>query len=645
MASMVSICIPIFNVRIGPLVSGLWRSASVCGVEFEILAADDCSEENIELENREYFQKQAGEHPQLRYLENKEKMGRSRIRNFLVSKAKYGLILMLDCDAALPDEDFVGRYLEHLSEADVWVGGCAYRIEAPDDGKRLRWEYGRQREALPAAIRNRQTWKSFSSFNAMYRRQVLLSCPYDENIQGYGHEDTLLGLALEAKGFRILHLDNPLYHEGLDKNAQYLSHSRLAVEKFITNPAFSSDKVIQNIRILHCYERLKALHLDAATACVYRHFGSAMEKQLCGSQPSVHLFDLYRLSYLCHYGKCHSASSETASGGTGSVDVPEGNPLISVIVPTYNRADVLDRCMESVFRQTYRPIELIVVDNGSTDHTQKVFESLQKRFESDEFPMKWEKEEQRGACQARNRGHKASSGRFICFFDSDDEMHPEMLSTLFAAFSDRRQSENGIKTPDFTAGFGRIDRSSKKHPKSRSDNPARQLIDPVLITHNILASRTYLDRVGLWNPTLERWQDLEFGFRLLLPHPHCAWTSGPLFTIHPSQDAISAPSFSADETKLAHTLNVIHKEILSADEPDNERVRQLVALSFKITMTAATFYREKEHALAERWRNWAETLLPDRRNGRKKGHLLIQFAYIYAKYGGRGCWRVVRWFI
>lgn len=102
--------------------------------------------------------------------------------------------------------------------------------------------------------------------------------------------------------------------------------------------------------------------------------------------------------------------------------------LVTVIIPTYNRSYFLGRAIECVFKQTYRPIELIVVDDGSSDETSGAADLWQKRCSADEgFLFKYFYQENRGASAARNFGLVESRGEFISFLDSDDILLPSKI--------------------------------------------------------------------------------------------------------------------------------------------------------------------------------------------------------------------------
>lgn len=103
--------------------------------------------------------------------------------------------------------------------------------------------------------------------------------------------------------------------------------------------------------------------------------------------------------------------------------------LVSVIIPAYNRAHVLPEALESVSRQTYRPVEVIVVDDGSTDTTRAVVEEFRVACEGDSScTVRYVAQENQGAPAARNRGLVESQGEYIQFLDSDDLLHPRKLA-------------------------------------------------------------------------------------------------------------------------------------------------------------------------------------------------------------------------
>ena len=95
--------------------------------------------------------------------------------------------------------------------------------------------------------------------------------------------------------------------------------------------------------------------------------------------------------------------------------------MISVVIPTYNRAALVKRAVQSVLAQTYRDVELIVVDDGSTDNTAEVIAEL------DDPRIRYVYQKNSGACVARNNGIEHACGDYIAFHDSDDIWHADKL--------------------------------------------------------------------------------------------------------------------------------------------------------------------------------------------------------------------------
>jgi len=115
-------------------------------------------------------------------------------------------------------------------------------------------------------------------------------------------------------------------------------------------------------------------------------------------------------------------------------------PLVSVIMPTFNRADTIGRSIRSVQAQTFTDWELIVVDDGSTDNTVALIEGCDPR-------LKLIRQENRGTAGARNAGLLASAGSYIAFIDSDDEWlphHLELCVGFLEAFPDERFVTNEL---------------------------------------------------------------------------------------------------------------------------------------------------------------------------------------------------------
>ena len=103
--------------------------------------------------------------------------------------------------------------------------------------------------------------------------------------------------------------------------------------------------------------------------------------------------------------------------------------MISVIIPAYNVAPLLERCYQSIQTQTYKDFEVILIDDGSTDQTPEICEELAKNNANTRVVH----QKNSGVSAARNKGIEIASGDYLCFIDSDDYVEPEYLQSLYHA--------------------------------------------------------------------------------------------------------------------------------------------------------------------------------------------------------------------
>jgi glycosyltransferase involved in cell wall biosynthesis len=117
------------------------------------------------------------------------------------------------------------------------------------------------------------------------------------------------------------------------------------------------------------------------------------------------------------------------------------DPKISVIIPTYNRAKLLSRAIQSVLNQTYSNFELIVIDDGSPDNTKKIVEEFQKKDKRIKYI--WQ-ENFGGNSKTINTGIKASQGEYIALLEDDDEWLPEKLEKQLEVFQNSKREKLGL---------------------------------------------------------------------------------------------------------------------------------------------------------------------------------------------------------
>lgn len=228
---MLSILIPTYNGDVQPLVHDLLHQARQLNIAFEILIEDDASpNRSVCVENHSLLME-----PEVIYYQNHVNKGRSKVRNHLAAAAHYPYLLFIDGDAAMKNSDYISQYVQYVrfhQNADqpfVVSGGVAYRDMIPDPAFRLRWKYGVAREQRTAAVRNMNPYRSFTPFNLLLSKSVFDKVSFDEWFTTYGFEDVLFGDELRQKKIPVTHIDNEMYHDGIDANEDFLHKTENAV--------------------------------------------------------------------------------------------------------------------------------------------------------------------------------------------------------------------------------------------------------------------------------------------------------------------------------------------------------------------------------------------------------------------------------
>lgn len=181
-------------------------------------------------------------------------------------------------------------------------------------------------------------------------------------------------------------------------------------------------------------------------------------------------------------------------------------PLVSVIIPTYNRGWIVREAIDSVLAQDFHDFELIVVDDGSTDDTADILKSYHDRITVLIQPNN-------GVSAARNKGIRASSGRYIAFLDSDDRWLPQKLSRQIDFF-DGNPDAQICQTEEIWIRNGR-----RVNPKTRHRKPSGMIFERSLqlclvSPSAVMIRRVLLDRVGLFDENLPACEDYDMWLRV-----------------------------------------------------------------------------------------------------------------------------------
>ena len=294
---MLSVLIPTYYYDASHLVRDLHEQAVAAGIDFEILLLINGSDAQS-VDNHRSLDTLQG----VKILELPTMAARSVARNFLAGQAKYDYLLFIDCDSEVVDNLFLERYLSHCQgDKTVVCGGTAYKKQKPSADSYLRWAYGVRAEEKSASIRNLKPNAKFSTFNFLITKELFLTIRFNELLKNYGHEDTIFGLELKERGVSIVHIDNPLYHLGIDTNKLYLQKTRQGVQnlKILLEKYPNHQELINNIRLLRYYDVLEKTYTSIFFWGLYSFFKRLMLFNFNSKYPSLSLFNLYKLGYLC----------------------------------------------------------------------------------------------------------------------------------------------------------------------------------------------------------------------------------------------------------------------------------------------------------------------------------------------------------
>jgi glycosyltransferase involved in cell wall biosynthesis len=167
-------------------------------------------------------------------------------------------------------------------------------------------------------------------------------------------------------------------------------------------------------------------------------------------------------------------------------------PRVSVIIPTYNRAEKVVRAVSSVLNQTFSDFEVIVIDDGSVDGTEKAVSRLKGPIKYIAHPANL------GVSEARNTGIKHSNAAFVAFLDSDDHWLPEKLNVQMNFFETNPQMV-ACQTEEIWIRNGRRVNPRKKHLKPSGDIFAPSLKLCLVSPSAVMLRRSVLDEVGLFD--------------------------------------------------------------------------------------------------------------------------------------------------
>jgi glycosyltransferase involved in cell wall biosynthesis len=208
-------------------------------------------------------------------------------------------------------------------------------------------------------------------------------------------------------------------------------------------------------------------------------------------------------------------------------------PLVSIIIPCYNNAFFVKSAIESVFNQIYSHIEVIVIDDGSTDKSLEIIRSFE------DSRLRWESQPNQGAPIARNRGLELARGHLIKFLDADDMLLPHCIEQQVAQTQELSQDEKAIVYGDaiWVNQEGNPILSYLPRPRTPNEDPVAHILRNSPLTSSPLHKRDYLKAIDGFDPTLPRAQEQDLHLRLVLSGVNFVYYPGNVYKYREHQDA------------------------------------------------------------------------------------------------------------
>lgn len=193
------------------------------------------------------------------------------------------------------------------------------------------------------------------------------------------------------------------------------------------------------------------------------------------------------------------------------------SPLVSILIPLYNAEKYLSQCLDSLVNQTYKNLEVIIINDGSTDNSLLVANKYAEKYAH----MQVYSQENSGASIARNRAFTLSKGEYIQYLDADDYLHPTKISTQVERLSTENEQVLCFGQHELIEGNGDKRKSKnlriyKNHTSPYVFLEMIWLHSEAVFPHSYLVHRSLVEKSGGWNESLRKNQDGEFFSRVIL---------------------------------------------------------------------------------------------------------------------------------
>jgi glycosyltransferase involved in cell wall biosynthesis len=246
-------------------------------------------------------------------------------------------------------------------------------------------------------------------------------------------------------------------------------------------------------------------------------------------------------------------------------------PKVSIVLPSYNRAHLIDRAITSLLRQTYKDFEIIVIDDNSCDNTfevvAKINDSRIKYFRNDV---------NLGPSGSRNKGMQAAKGEYIAFQDSDDEWALNKLEVMLSVFESAKKKPGMV----FSSVYQILSDGKKtKYPTGNINMESASIYSSILFNNFVatpaaIITRDCFEKTGLFDTDLKCFEDYDFFIRVAKNY-EVIHLAEPLVVQHQSIGGVNTPQYLIRAEMLKIIIEKHYEEYLKYPVALSERYFRL----------------------------------------------------------------------
>lgn len=307
---------------------------------------------------------------------------------------------------------------------------------------------------------------------------------------------------------------------------------------------------------------------------------------------------------------------------------------VSVIVPVYNVEKYIGKCLDSLVNQTLEDIEIIVVNDGSTDSSKYIVEQYKEKYDN----IKYYEKENGGLSDARNYGLQFAKGKYIAFLDSDDYVAPNLYKKMYEK---AKKEDSDMVECNFYWVYGK---KTKKDIGQKYKGKKQMFEKARVVAWNKLYKKEVLDNAKVQFPKGLRYEDVEFFYKLIPYIERVSFVKEPL--IYYVQRKKSIINTQNEKTKDIFT---VLENVISYYKEKNlyEEYKEVIEFTFTRLVLCSSFKRickikdktirkqllnETWIILNEKFPNWKENRILNTEPNNKKRYMLSVNRFTYRIY-------------